>query len=257
VRSPRPMPLSQAILYFGVPGLVVFGFVYLAIPALEATGLSGFAAYLWALLIPLVLLFIAALVALRAEGWPVNRASLRERFRYRSMTRRDWLWTGAGVLLFPAIYGLMTQITWPLFAGGLLPLPGYIPTILDPRAAQGAEALTTAVGGPLVGRWDLAALYFVVLFFNIFGEEFWWRGYILPRQELAHGASAWVVHGVLWAAFHFFKFWDIIALLPVALGIAFISQRLQNNTPAVILHYVLNGLGWIGFVLVVAGLVSF
>ena len=35
------------------------------------------------------------------------------------------------------------------------------------------------------GRWELVFLFLLVLFFNVVGEELWWRGVILPRQELA------------------------------------------------------------------------
>lgn len=253
-RPVRPLTLRHALLYFGVPGLVFFACVWFGIPALTKAGLSEFAAYLWALLIPLVLMLVAALVGLRSEGWPLTRSSLRERFRYQPMTRRDWLWTGGAAVLALLGYGVFTAISALLIQNGLIPLPADMPAVLDPLASP--EALLDTVGGVIVGRWDLVAIYFVVLFFNIFGEELWWRGYILPRQELAHGAHAWLVHGLLWAAFHLFKWWDILALLPVTLTIAFVSQRLQNNTPAVILHYLINGIGFVIFVLLVAGVVA-
>jgi len=28
-------------------------------------------------------------------------------------------------------------------------------------------------------------------------RELWWRGYILPRQELAFGRWTWIIHGLL------------------------------------------------------------
>ena len=42
----------------------------------------------------------------------------------------------------------------------------------------------------LKGKWWIVLGYLGGLFFNIFGEEFWWRGYILPRQELVMGKYA-------------------------------------------------------------------
>jgi Type II CAAX prenyl endopeptidase Rce1-like len=36
---------------------------------------------------------------------------------------------------------------------------------------------------------------------NILGEEFLWRGVVLPRQEVAFGRRAWVVNGILWLLF--------------------------------------------------------
>ena len=253
-RPYRPMPLRQALLYFGLPGLAFFVSIWVGIPALTAAGLSEFAAFLWALLVSSVLMLFAALVGLRSEGWPLTRSSLRQRFRYRRMTRREWIWTGWATLVLMTGFALLTAVTTQLIASGVIPVPGDVPAVLDPRASS--QELVDGYGGVIVGRWELVALYAVVLVFNIVGEEFWWRGYILPRQELAHSTHAWLVHGLLWGAFHFFKWWEILALLPVTLTIAFISQRLHNNTPGLIVHYIFNGISFAVFVLLVAGVVE-
>jgi membrane protease YdiL (CAAX protease family) len=95
----------------------------------------------------------------------------------------------------------------------------------------------------LSGRWDILVIYFLMLFFNIAGEELWWRGYILPRQEMAFGEKTWMLHGVMWTFFHLFKWWDLIGLLPVCLIISYMSQQKQDNWPSFIAHYLFNGLG--------------
>lgn len=253
-RPYRPLPLRQAFLYFGVPGLAFFVCFWVGVPALTAAGLSEFAAFLWALMIPSALLLGAAVVALRSEGWPLTGSSLRQRFRYRRMTRREWLWTGGAVGVVMLGFGLLTAITNVLIGNGLIPIPADVASVLDPRASS--EELLDGYGGVIVGRWELGALYLAALFFNIVGEELWWRGYILPRQELAHASHAWLANGLLWAGFHFFKWWEILALLAVTLTIAFISQRLKNNTPALIVHSVFNGISFVAFVLLVAGVLE-
>ena len=97
----------------------------------------------------------------------------------------------------------------------------------------------------------MAVGLFILLFFNIFGEELWWRGVILPRQELSHGRLAWLVNSLLWLAFHLpFYPWRAIDLLPYCLIIAFISQRRNNTWPAIIIHWQ-NGM----VLMVVLGLV--
>ncbi len=53
------------------------------------------------------------------------------------------------------------------------------------------------------------------------------------------------MHGLLWTLFHAFKWWDLIGLLPVCLGIAYVSQRTKNNWPALIAHFLFNGLALI------------
>lgn len=39
------------------------------------------------------------------------------------------------------------------------------------------------MGVRLKGQWWIAVIYFIGWGLNIFGEEFWFRGYMLPRQE--------------------------------------------------------------------------
>jgi membrane protease YdiL (CAAX protease family) len=66
----------------------------------------------------------------------------------------------------------------------------------------------------LRGAWWILFYYAVVMLVcNIGGEELWWRGYVLPRQELAFCKAAWVVHGIFWSAFHLFmqaSLWDTV-----------------------------------------------
>ena len=69
----------------------------------------------------------------------------------------------------------------------------------------------------------------IYYFFNIMGEELWWRGYIFPRQELAHGQRTWLVHGLLWTAFHLFSPYNALMVLPGALWVSWIVQRRRNT----------------------------
>jgi membrane protease YdiL (CAAX protease family) len=100
--------------------------------------------------------------------------------------------------------------------------------------------LDQAAGGQLKGRWNLVLAFTVTWFFMVVGEELLWRGYILPRQTAQHGKYAWVVQGLLWNLFHLFKWWQLIALLPMTLSFAYASYRLKNNWPTMIAHFLGN-----------------
>jgi membrane protease YdiL (CAAX protease family) len=100
------------------------------------------------------------------------------------------------------------------------------------------------LGIPLPGHWWVF-FYFVsvLIVFNMFGEELWWRGFILPRQELGQGRWTWVIHGALWDMFHIFYHqtaWTFLAFLPGMLAIAYVCQRLKNTWPGIISHTVAN-----------------
>jgi membrane protease YdiL (CAAX protease family) len=87
------------------------------------------------------------------------------------------------------------------------------------------------------------------------GEEFWWRGVILPRQQLVFKfVAVWILHSVLWTLFHGYKYWDLLNLLPLSLGLTFAVLYLRNNTTGLLMHFVSNGVGLVPILLGVIGL---
>jgi len=248
------MPLPLALLYFGIPALAFIFCVYVLIPFFINRGMTEFMSYSISLLIPLILMLIASLVVLWMEGYPINRASIQERFRLRKMDRTDWVWTVVSfivMLIGAGIFGVLGTI---LVNKGIIPLPAKIPTsLLDPTVDPKnlLTVFTAALGPNVKGNWGLVVVTIILLVFNIFGEEFWWRGVILPRQELVHGKNTWLVHGTLWALFHAFKYWSWIGLLPVTLALSFVAQKRQNTWPGIITHFAVNGLSLVPLIAVI------
>lgn len=232
-------PLSLAL--FGVPATLLCLAFYGLRPWLEAQGYSPIVAYLAALCVPMAMMFAAALIAYhRVEGWPLTRESFATRMRLPRPTWGDLIW-GLGIFVVGMIcYGLMSQFGLWLVTSGALPLPANLPILADPRASFSLSALDAAAGGNIQGQWGVVVLFVITFFFNIAGEELWWRGYILPRQELAFGRYAWLIHGLLWAGFHVFKYWDVVGLLPICLMIAFAAQRTGRNWASLIAHALFN-----------------
>lgn len=244
-RALKPMSLPVALLYFGIPALIFVLSVYILIPFFMDQGLTEFMSYSLSLLIPLVLMFIASLAALRLEGYPVNWESIRERFRLRSMNRTDWVWTVVSfiaMMVGAGIFGVLGQL---LVVNELIPLPANMPTALLDPTIDPANLLTVfneSLGPNARGNWWLVVFSLILLAFNIFGEEFWWRGVVLPRQELVHGRNTWLIHGTLWTLFHAFKYWSWLGLLPVCLALSFVAQKRSNTWPGIITHFAVNGL---------------
>ena len=82
-----------------------------------------------------------------------------------------------------------------------------------------------------------------VLFVGIISptiEELYFRGYLLPRQELTHRQYTWIVHGILFTLFHFFWKWNLIVLLPGSLFMAYAVQVRQNTWISVLWHGIMN-----------------
>jgi len=66
---------------------------------------------------------------------------------------------------------------------GLLPIPAPLPAFLDPHTTLSyTQAVSQAFGG-LTGNGLAIVTCVVLLFFNIVGQEFWWRGYGDPPPQ--------------------------------------------------------------------------
>jgi membrane protease YdiL (CAAX protease family) len=245
----RPLTNWQTMLSFGLPTLLMILFFHWFMPWLQRLGLTPFESMVVSHTVPMALLLPAAVVMFhRVDGYPLTWAVFRQRLRYPALTWRTVLQALGLFLLLLIGYGLFNGVSQMLIARGWLLLPQNLPAMLDPRVRLTTAVLDDMVGGQILANWGIIILYFIVLSFNIVGEELWWRGYLLPRQEVRYGRFAWVWHGLLWTAFHMFKWWDLIGLLPVCLAIAYTSQWTKNNWPAFMAHFLFNGLGLIGVV---------
>ena len=145
---------------------------------------------------------------------------------------RLWLWLIPLALLLaafeflvaPALNGAWTQVL-PFFAE-------------PPQFSMGPVLESPEVQSQLVGAWWFLALFIVMAVFNVFlGEEFLFRGVLLPRMEGAFGKWDWVVNGVLMGAYHWHQPWGIPGnILSAVLFFAFPAKRFRCTWIAVILH---------------------
>jgi membrane protease YdiL (CAAX protease family) len=238
----NPAGFQQSILLFGLPTMVTVFFFYVFRPYLENLGYDQITAYLAALCIPVALLFASALVFYnKVEGHPLTWRAFSKRMRYPRIRWQDFAWGLAIFVLGMAGYVFLARLVMFLIQTGWMPLPTKLPALVDPRASFTMQTLLQSAGGVIRGRWDIAALYSITFFFNIVGEELWWRGIIFPRQELVFGRATWLVHGLFWAGFHIFKWWDVLPLLPICLLISYCAQISRNNWGALIGHALTNG----------------
>ncbi|HET9832307.1 MAG TPA: CPBP family intramembrane glutamic endopeptidase, partial [Vicinamibacterales bacterium] len=85
----------------------------------------------------------------------------------------------------------------------------------------------------------------------VVGEEFVWRGVVLPRQEVAFGRLAWCVNGILWWLFHVAFPWQVLILLvPMTLVLPWVVQWRRNTWIGVVVH---AGYGATGFLALAFG----
>ena len=249
VQTMRPMGWGASLCYFGGPALLYIGGFYGLMPLFIAWGLPVYFAYCLGLLLPSILLVVASFVAVRQEGWAWTWSALCLRFRLHPLTGKQWL----GVLgVFILAMGLgsvvIGGIVQQLILYGWIPLPPGLPLVLNPVVSPTPSLLFASIGGAANALLFLG-VFTILLVFNVVGEELWWRGYILPRQELAFGRRTWWVHGMLWCLFHAFKYWQYPALAIATLGIALLATRTKNTTASLAAHTCINAIALLPIVI--------
>ncbi len=252
------MPVWLALLFFGIPALVVVVVVYVLMPYIDQRGVPMFYNYLLVYAtIPMLLLICVSLLAFYRETRRTSWAAFKVRFRLNPMDKKAWLWT-IGLTLFMILSaGLLTFTAGWLVSFEFLAPPEFWPSELNPAARNTAGNIgipSEFLGMPLAGNWWILVLLLGSLVIATFGEELWWRGYILPRQELVHGNRTWIIHGLLWTSFHLFFPWNLLAILPGCLALSFVAQRLKNTWPGLIAHGLANGI--LVLIVIVLGIAS-
>lgn len=221
------------------------------------------------LILPLALMLVAAFVGGALDLSAVSWKGLLQRLRLPAPRGMAWLWAAAlsGFMFggnwadfvavaaaWLALWKEKTNDRWA-FAGVLAAVlvkrnAGLLQTSLqsvrffDPSGFHGEFfshfGPRDFMGVPLSGAWWILIYYAVVMFVcNIGGEELWWRGYVLPRQELAFGKPAWVVHGVFWSAFHLFMqptLWDTARMSITGVALSFVALRTKSTWPGIVGH---------------------
>ena len=169
-------------------------------------------------------LIITGIFILYAEGYTFSVKTWTERLRFRKITANDLIWTFAGLIAVGVLSGLVMK--------GLVMLVGKFD---HSPAFMSFEPLSK-------GRYWLLLVWLPYWVLNILGEEFLWRGVMLPRQEVAFGKYAWLIHGFGWGLFHIAFGWQLlITLLPLIFIQSYIVQKTKNSWVGVIMHGGLNG----------------
>jgi membrane protease YdiL (CAAX protease family) len=169
-------------------------------------------------------LIITGLLILRSEGYAFSKETWVKRLRFRKISKKDILWSFIGLIVVGILSGLI-MIGLKLLIGNFDHSPAFM----------SFEPLTK-------GRYWLLLVWAPYWILNILGEEFLWRGVMLPRQEIAFGKYTWIIHGFGWGLFHIAFGWQLlITLIPLIFVQSYIVQKTKNSWTGVIMHGGLNG----------------
>ena len=229
----KPLRWFDLVWLFGIPTVLNAVACLWAIPFLDSKGIFPIEVtyFLSVGLLVLAPMFFGALYLSGREIGSFRLKDLLARMRVKTMSGGDWAWAvGTFVSLSGASF-LIAKIVMPKL--GLDATPFFFQNMpLDEHHAW------------ILYVWPL------FFFFNIFGEEFLWRGYIQPRQELLTKNWTWLVHGLCWAFWHLPMGFDLIfAATPIFFILPAVVQIRQNTTIAIIVHTVFGGFGFLALAL--------
>ena len=248
----KPIPLWLALIYFGIPGAVLYYGCYGGVQLLHGTGVSLLAAFMAFTWIPTLALIPVVLILYQREGDRISPSGFRERFRLSPIEGKMWFWVlgalAVNVMADAALHGTGKWLaSMPAFAP-----PDYLPGLFNPLVKM--FPVTDLFGTPLRGNWWILAAWIPLHTLAMFGEELMWRGYILPRQEVSYKRYAWLVNGLLWAfILHACLKWQYIGMLPGMLIVPLVAQKTRSTWASVFVHVLSNAPIWVILLLGVLG----
>jgi len=173
-------------------------------------------------------LVILGILILKNEGFKLDKETISTRLRFRRLNKSDLLCTLTGFIAVAILSGLVMKLL-VIIVGQFDPSPKFM--TFEPLSK---------------GRYWLLLIWLPYWILNILGEEFIWRGVMLPRQELAFGKFTWIIHGFGWGLFHIAFGWKLlITLIPLIFIQSYVVQKTKNSWTGVIIHGGLNGPGFV------------
>lgn len=105
------------------------------------------------------------------------------------------------------------------------------------------------------GQWWLFGVALASGLLNYFlGEEFLFRGVLLPKMQGVFGRYDWVANAVLFGLYHLHKPWMIPSIIVGSLAITWPARRFRSNWMAVIVHGVEGVFMFVGILAVILGM---
>ncbi len=178
--------------------------------------------------------FVVSLVIMYRELGTLRWSAIRQRVWLQ--TPRDpttdrpnskLFWWVVPALLFTGLInlGIRSYVDAPM---------GWLFPGIQPAAYMDMQQLASPA---MRGQWWLLGIALTSALFNYFlGEEFLFRGVLLPRMQGVFGKADWVANGVLFGLYHLHKPWNIPGIIASAFAMSWPSARFRSNWMAIVVH---------------------
>ena len=225
-----------AALPMGILSWIVFP--RLAPPA-ESDPLGAGVTRLALLALGLIWLFVLSMIIVRREEGDLRWATVKRRLRLNSprdpatgkSRPRLWLWV---VPFLVAVAVLELALNSSLESAWV----SILPFLAEPTGYSASAIFQSReILARLEGAWWFLALFVVQAAFNtILGEEFLFRGVLLPRMEGVFGRWSWVANGVLFGFYHVHQPWGIPNSVLTGLLYTFPAHRYRSTWLSIVIH---------------------
>jgi membrane protease YdiL (CAAX protease family) len=192
------------------------------------------------LTVGLIWQFVLSMIIVYQEEGDLRWSTIRRRFwlnkprdpKTGEPQSRLWLWlipiiallAAWSIALAPVLDGLWVRV-FPFFA--------------EPAGfTMGPVLESPEVQARLAGAWWFLGLNLLTAVFNVFlGEEFLFRGVLLPKMEGVFGKWDWVANGALFAVYHLHQPWGIPGnIVSCVFFFALPAKRFRSNWMSIIPH---------------------
>jgi uncharacterized protein len=187
----------------------------------------------------LVWLFVLSMIIVRQEEGDLRWTTVKRRLRLNAPRQpatgqpraRLWLWV---MPLIVAVTVVELVLNTPLENAWV----SVFPFLAEPQGYSFDAILgSQEILARLEGAWWFFALFVVMAVFNtILGEEFLFRGVLLPRMEGVFGRGSWVANSILFALYHVHKPWVIPNAVLTGLLYTFPAYRYRSTWMSIIVH---------------------
>ena len=184
------------------------------------------------MIVGLVWQFVVSLAIVRREMGNLKWSTIQRRMWYNKphdpktgeSRKKLFLW----VLPFILLSGALQLIHLPNVMSSIFPFIDNLPQY----------DLGDLVTPEYKGAWWLVGIYLIHMPFNyLLGEEFLFRGILLPKMSGVFGKWDWYANGVLFGLYHLHKpqiiFWSALLM---GFIFSYPSKRFRCNWMAVIIH---------------------
>ncbi len=239
--SPIPQySVGKILLIWAAAGAPMWLLGWVAYPAMSA-GLPAVDAGLLRmklLTVGLIWQFVLAMIILYREEGDIRLSTISRRFWLNhpvsagtgETKKALWWWIIPLILLVASLEVGLRSVLVNLWTA-------IFPFFAEPKGYDASALFAPELRAQWVGAWGLLGLFFVLALFNTFlGEEFLFRGVLLPKMEGLFGRWDWVANGILFSLYHLHQPWGILATLPGDLIFAYSGKRFHSNWFPIILH---------------------